>query len=269
MTLPSSIASLPDRLDYLRRVAEMPIAPSSSGAVNHDSIVYLAKFVLGKVDNLFFVSGAIRCSGATDNQIRAIIEMLARLPPEVSDINSVLHRVTEELEIRVAPHRPFPSGALDQTAADTPSVQAVQSSTQDSKPTVPSQQIKEPQVAADLSQTARKEPTQQNNGPVSVLLMVVVGLFGLAVFLGFFVLWAREGWSSAIQKNPVGGALLFVALGFLYMITMPLLRDKGYRTLSTAMLWLALIAGAAFVSSFLPSCSGQGGEFPLDRPYRK
>jgi hypothetical protein len=271
MTFRPSIATAPNRPDYLRRVAEMRIAPSASGAVNHDSIVYLAKFVLGQVDNFFFVSGAIRCSGATDIQIRAIIEMLARLPEEASDIDSVLHCVTEELGIPVAPHHAFPSGAPNPIATDMPNVEAGQSK-QDSKssvPRIPSLQVKELPVAAAPPPMAGKEPTEQNSGPASILLMAVIGLFGLAVFLGFFVLWAREGWSAAAQKNPVGGAFLFIALGFLYMIAMPLLRDKGYRALSTAMLWLALLAGGAFVSSLFPSCNGEGGEFPLDRPYRK
>lgn len=113
-----------------------------------------------------------------------------------------------------------------------------------------------------------KEPKKEQNGPLSILLMVVVGLFVLAVFLGFFVLWAREGWSAATQKNPVGGAMFFMALGVLYLIAIPILKDKGYRTLASGMLWLAVAGGGLFLVSHIPSCN-TSGEFPADRPYRK
>ena len=111
-----------------------------------------------------------------------------------------------------------------------------------------------------------KEPKKKENGPLSILLMVAVGLFVLAVFLGFFVLWVQEGWSDASQKNPVGGAMFFIALGITYLIAIPILKDKGYRALSNVMLWLAVAAGGLFMVSHIPSCNNTSGEFPLDRP---
>jgi cytochrome c biogenesis protein CcdA len=110
---------------------------------------------------------------------------------------------------------------------------------------------------------------KQKNGPVMKTLMVVVGLFLLAVFFGFFVLWAREGWSAATRQNPVGGAMFMIVLGFVYVAAIPTLKDKGHRGLANAMLWIALAAGGAFIAGFLPSCSGSSSDFQQDRPYRK
>ena len=72
-----------------------------------------------------------------------------------------------------------------------------------------------------------EEPEKPENGPLSIFLMVVVGLFMLAVFLGFFVLWAREGWSAAIEKNPAGSVMFFIFLGLVYLFAIPILKDKN------------------------------------------
>jgi uncharacterized membrane protein len=115
----------------------------------------------------------------------------------------------------------------------------------------------------------KRPEAEKKNGPLSILLMVVVGLFALAVFLGFFVLLFREGWSAATTKNPVGAAMFFMLLGLVYLGAIPVLRDKGHRTLANSMVWVALLVVAMFVASRLPSCSGSESQFPLDRAYRK
>ena len=272
MTSPASDARSLDRIQYLRRLTDMRITPSSDGAVNHDSIVYLAKFALGQADNAFHASGAVQCSGATPTQISGIIELLARSTPEASAIDSFARRVTDELGIPVASHRAFPAPTPTLAADDGRSAEALQSEQEAQSRAVPTraEEGERPHSAvSDLRKTLDNEAEKPKNGPLSILLMVVVGLFGLAVFLGFFVLWAREGWSAATQKNPVGGALFFIALGVIYLIAIPVLKGKGYRSLSTTMLWLAITAGCMFMVSFFPSCNGSSGEFPLDRPYRK
>lgn len=247
--MPTSTAGIKVQVAFLRQAAETPFAPSPNGAVNHDSIVYLAKFALGLANDPGFVVGALKCAGATDIQIKAIVEMLVRLPAETSDIEAVVRRVTDELGIPVAFHKAFPRVGEGWESAGWV--------------------MHNPQPNAATPKMSGKDPIEQKNGPLTMLLMVVAGFFMVAVFLSFFVLWAREGWSVATQENKVGAALFFFALGFLYLITIPFLRDKGYRSLSTAMLLLALVVGGGFVASFFPSCSGESSELPLERPYRK
>lgn len=113
-----------------------------------------------------------------------------------------------------------------------------------------------------------QDPKEKKNGPLAVLLMVVVGLFTLAVFLGFFVLWAREGWTAATEKNPAGGAMFFLLLGLLYLIAIPVLWDKGQKALAKVLAGIALFAAVTFIFGIFPSCDGSSN-FNTDRPYRK
>ena len=272
MTSPASDAKTVDRLQYLRRLTEMRLAPSSDGAVNHDSIVYLAMFAFGQADNAFYASGAVRCSGATPAQLCGIIDLLERLTPEASTVESFVHRVTEELGIPVASHCTFPTPSPTLPAADGRTAKAFprQQDEQSRAIGVRTEEAEtQDSTVVDVRKTLNKQPSEPKNGPFSILLMVVVGLLALAVFLGFFVQWAREGWSVAAQRNPVGGAMFFIALGIIYLIAIPLLKGKGYRSLSAAMLWLAIAAGGMFLGSLFPSCNGSRSDFPLDRPYRK
>lgn len=115
---------------------------------------------------------------------------------------------------------------------------------------------------------SKPEEKEKKNGPLAILLMVVVGLFVAAVFLGFFVLWAREGWTAATEKNPAGGAIFMLLLGLLYLMAIPALWDKGQKSLAKLLAGVAAFAALTFLLGVFPSCS-DSSNFNTDRPYRK
>lgn len=234
MPISASTSDLPKRIEYLRGLQSMRIKPSVDGSVNHDSLIFLAGFACGLSENIFHASGAIRCSGATPAQIAGVIDLLAHFATEQADVESFPRVVTEKLGIGVAANQAFPV---------TPPSQPVQTNIFDA----------EIQDTAVIGQRAHAQEEKilngvpkSQNGPITTLIMVVVGLLVFAVFLGFFLLWVREGWSAASQKNPVGSALVFIVFGVIYLLTIPVFKDKGYPTLSKAMLWIAITAGALF-----------------------
>jgi len=251
----------PKRIEYLRNLQTTPISPSHDGSVNHDSLIFLARFACGQTENLFHVLGAIRCSGATPAQVTEVIDLLVQCAEELLDIESFPSLVAEKLKIEVVAHQIFP--------AKPPSQQA-------QSPIRSVEVEREPEVIAPVHSSPSPEIKRidieipsKRNGPLTTLLMIFFGLFVFAVFLGFFVLWAREGWSTATKENPVGAALFFIMLGVIYVLAIPILKDKGYHALPKAMLWFAVAAGGLFIASHVPSCNNTDAEFPLDRPYHK
>jgi len=110
--------------------------------------------------------------------------------------------------------------------------------------------------------------TEKKNGPFTIVLMIVVGLFTTAVFLGFFILWAREGWTAAADQNPAGAAMFYLLLGLLYLMAIPVLWDKGQRSFAKLLAAIAAFAAITFVFGLFPSCS-DSSNFTNELPYRK
>ncbi len=272
MTLLPSVASATDRYEYMRRVSNMPIVPSANGAVNQDSVIYLAKFALGQANNLFQVSGAIRCSGATDSQIKAIIEILIKISHEEPDVDSILQRITDELGVLLVPQRTFPSLGSQPVPENERVVNPIKISSGLNSHGISAaaqDDVKSLIISPHQLQAQEEKVKDQKSAPLSTFITVIFSLVLAAVFLGFFVLWAKEGWAVAVQKNPGGEILFFVVLGALYIVSIPWLKDKGYSIVPNIMFWVAIVLGSLFFLTLLPSCNDQNVEFPVDRPYRK
>lgn len=104
---------------------------------------------------------------------------------------------------------------------------------------------------------------------VDFLLMAVVIIFALAVLIGFLVLWAREGFSAAATKNPVGLVLFIIASILVYLLAIPSLEKKGHNKLSNTMIWVAISAIGFFAIIIIPSCNDGSDYFSREHLYRK
>lgn len=97
------------RVDYIRRQVDLPRQHSKDGSANQDSLFYLANFARGEVSSPFYVTGAIRCSGTTPEQLTRIVELLPSVCADKATAETFVKRVECELLIPVRSLHVFPS----------------------------------------------------------------------------------------------------------------------------------------------------------------
>jgi hypothetical protein len=105
----------PDAISYLRAMSTTARQPSMDGVVNYDSLTFLAKFALGETSNLFHAVGAIRCSGATPQQLSNIIDLLEITTKEMISADDFPPLVEKRLGIRSATRQQFPAPSCELT----------------------------------------------------------------------------------------------------------------------------------------------------------
>jgi hypothetical protein len=105
-------------IEYIRHASSLIRTPSIDGSVNRDSLLYLARFALGEATNLFHVSGAIRCSGSTTDQLARIVDLLASASTRSFVADAFVDGVEETLSISVRSIQQFPAPPREPTAED-------------------------------------------------------------------------------------------------------------------------------------------------------
>ena len=100
---------LATRLRYLRGLTTMRTVPSLDSSVNHDSLVFLARFAHGIEANSLPVMGAIKTLGASSSQLGAILELLCEEATVGGDAIYFPSVVTERLQIEISHRQRFPA----------------------------------------------------------------------------------------------------------------------------------------------------------------
>jgi hypothetical protein len=115
---PDSERREPNAMAYLRAVSTTARQSSIDGVVNYDSLRFLARFALGEASNLFHVVGAIRCSGATAQQLSAILDLLEAATKETISADDFPNLAERKLGIRTGAIQQFPAPEHEPTEED-------------------------------------------------------------------------------------------------------------------------------------------------------